>query len=281
MNKPLIGIIGSEGKMGKAFSQLFVSREFEVIGADLNTDLSGEQVARKADILIFSVPITRTVEVIRELSPLAKSGALIADFTSIKSPAVQALLESAPESCEVLGLHPMFGPEFGSDLKQQVIVSCPVRSGTLAEQLLDFFRSEGAHIKECSAEEHDRMMSLIQGITHISAIATGMAMKKLGFQINKSLDFSSPIYKLRLDMVGRVLSQSPELYAEIAIENPLTEQSLTAYQEAITLLMKTVQERDENRFVQAFREAADFMGDFKNQAYRRTNHLLTLSKNIS
>jgi len=82
-------------------------------------------------------------------------------------------------------------------------------------------------------------------------------------------------------MVGRILSQDPRLYAEIAIENPLTMQSLEAYVEAINQLMKYLSSDDENGFIQAFTEAAEFLGDFRYEAYERTTQLITSSSSAS
>jgi len=278
--KPTITIIGAKGNMGAAFTQLFRKHELKVLEVDVNTGLTAAEAIPQADITLFSVPISATPAMIRKLAPLAKAGSLVTDITSIKQPAVQALSEATPESCEVLGLHPMFGPGGVAELAEQVVVSCPVRTGQLSDFLLGFLRDQGAVIKETTAERHDQMMSVVQGLTHLSSIATAMALKKLGCDVRESLEYSSPIYKLRLEMVGRILGQSPQLYAEIAIENPLTKQSLQAYLDAITQLMKHISSDDEPGFIQCFQESAAFLGDFKDEAYRKTTELIQHSKTI-
>jgi len=280
MNNPTIGIIGAKGKMGQAFAKLFESRGINVLEADINTKLRAEDIIKKADITIFSVPISVTESLIKELAPQAKSKSLITDFTAIKSNSVSTMLESAPSSCEVLGLHPIFGPSVVSDLSKQVFAACLSRPGELTKFLLSFFRDEGAIIKETTPEEHDRMMSMVQGLTHLSAIATAIALKNLGFNLEESFEFSSPIYRLRLNMIGRILSQSPQLYAEIAVDNPLTAKTINAYQDAISKLGKLVKNHDIEGFEKAFSEASDFLGDFKDEAYQRTTELIQRSKDI-
>ena len=279
--KPIIGIIGSRGKMGRVMSELLKSRDIEVLESDIGTPLTNEELINKADITIFSVPISNTVKLIESLAPLAKPGSLLTDLTSIKAPALRAMDKNAPASCEILGLHPMFGPGSILNMSKQVIIVCPVRKGPLTDFILNFFREEGAILNESTAEEHDKIMSVIQGFMHISAIATAITLQKLGFNLDKSLQFASPIYRLRLDMVGRILSQSPELYAEIAIENPLNIQTLRAYQDSISLLGKYLETHDEAGFVDSFKEAADFLGAFKEEAYRRTSELIERSKDIT
>jgi prephenate dehydrogenase len=278
---PTICIIGAKGKMGSAFTQLFTSKGIQVLEVDIGSTLTAQEAIPQADITIFSVPITNTVDLINELSIMAKSGSLVADFTSIKSPAVEAMKENAPEDCEIMGIHPMFGPSVVKQLKDQVIAFSPIRSGTWSQWLLDFFKEEGALLKETTAQHHDEMMSVIQGIIHFSSIATGIAIKNLGFNFQETLAFSSPVYRLRLDMCGRVLSQSARLYGEIALENPMNKKSVKAYQDAIALIADSINNHDIDEFTSAFEEAAEFLGeDFVNAAYQRTNQLIQKSKDI-
>lgn len=277
---PTICIIGAKGKMGLAFTQLFRKHAIEVLEVDVDSDLKAEEAVPKADIVIFSVPIHSTVELIRSLAPLTKPGALVTDITSIKTPAMETMKESVPDSCEILGLHPMCGPNGIDDLSLQVIAVCPGRGGLNSEFLLNFFKEQGAILKETTPEEHDRMMSIIQGITHLSSIATGMALRKLGCDVERSLEFASPIYRLRLEMAGRILSQDAGLYADIAIANPLTESALSAYQDSINLLASHIHNHDVPGFIHEFSEAADYLGGFKDEAYNRTTELIKRCKDI-
>ena len=274
-----IAIVGARGKMGSAFSQLFRKHKLNVLEVEFDTP-EPTTVVSQADIVLFSVPISSTTEVIASLVPSMKPGALVCDLTSIKIPAVNAMKDNSPDDSEILGLHPMFGPHAVGDMTSQVIAACPERSGPLSRLLIQLFKSEGAVIKETTPEEHDRMMSIIQGLTHLSSIATAMALRQLGFQFKNSLEFSSPIYRLRLEMIGRILSQDAQLYADIAIENPLTQDSLRAYQNAIEQLANLLNKHDTAGFVQEFQEAANYLGSFKDDAYQRTNELIQRCKDI-
>lgn len=273
---PTIGIIGSRGRMGKAFTKLFGKRGLRVIGADLRTKLRSEDVAKKADILLIAVPISVTPTVIERVALLIKPNALITDLTSIKTPAINAMKRCAPSTTEILGLHPMFHDSMVSDMRGQTIVVCPIKTGPWSRWFFHFLRHEGANLQKSNPQAHDHMMSVIQGITHLSAIATGMALQKLGVTPQKSLRFSSPIYRLRLEMVGRVLHQDPKLYAEIALDNPMTKNALNAYQEAIKLLAEHVNKHNMKGFVHEFQSASKHLGSFTKTAYQNTNKLLKI-----
>ena len=65
MKKPLIGIIGGKGKMGSYFVDFFKRNKYEVLVSDRKTELSNEALAKKADVVIVTVPVDRTTEVNR------------------------------------------------------------------------------------------------------------------------------------------------------------------------------------------------------------------------
>ncbi|PJC37151.1 hypothetical protein CO046_02040 [Candidatus Peregrinibacteria bacterium CG_4_9_14_0_2_um_filter_53_11] len=274
MSLPRTAIIGGRGKLGAAFAGLFEKAGCEVLIADHETELTPRQACAQADITIFSVPISVTPAVINEVAPAARPGSLLADLTSIKLPAMEALARSAPDGVEILGLHPLFGPQVVSHMAEQVIAVCPLKTGPRAEWLSNFLVQNGAHLKKTTPQEHDEMMAVIQGITHFSAIASGLALKKLGVDLEKTLAFASPIYELRLAMIGRILGQSPQLYAEIQIENPSTAVAVKAYKQAIDELSQTVDSSDEQAFQTIFREAADYLGSFKERASQMTDHVI-------
>jgi len=53
-------------------------------------------------------------------------------------------------------------------------------------------------------------MAVVQGLTHFNYISIGKTLEKLSFNVRESRKYSSPIYDLMLDMVGRIIGQNPE-----------------------------------------------------------------------
>ncbi|MEN1663315.1 prephenate dehydrogenase/arogenate dehydrogenase family protein, partial [Pseudomonas aeruginosa] len=80
-------------------------------------------IVADAGMVIVSVPIHVTEQVIGKLPPLPKDCILV-DLASVKNGPLQAML--AAHDGPVLGLHPMFGPDSGS-LAKQVVVWCDGR----------------------------------------------------------------------------------------------------------------------------------------------------------
>ncbi len=276
IKKPVIAVIGAKGKMAKEFVKLFKKAEIVVLEVDVKTKLTLAQALSQADITIVSVPISVTVDVLTEVLKCAKPSSLVADLTSIKLPIEKAFVSSNRTDIEMVGLHPMFGPSMIADMRGQIVAYCPFKTGTLTKWLTLFFKSHGALLKKTSAHEHDECMAVIQGITHFSAIASGMALEKLGADVKKTKAFASPIYSLRLAMIGRILSQSPELYADIEIENPRTVTAVHAYMAAIEELNSAITSKDKSAFIKMFNGAAEFLGSYTTQAQKETDRIIRL-----
>lgn len=271
MERKVIGIIGGTGQMGQWFRRFFERHGHKVLIASRKTELSIEECAKKSDAVIVSVPINVTVDVIKKVGPLVREDGLLMDLTSIKTDPVAAMIKNS--KCEVIGSHPVFGPSV-ENLKNQTIVLCPARGDKWLPWLEKELLKDGAKIKITTPEYHDKMMSVIQGVVHFSSITISHVLKELNIDIMESQEFSSPIYKLRMDMVGRILNQEPRLYANIEIMNPETPKALEAYLNTCNKLFKLIKEKDIDGFVNYFNEAADYLGDFKKEAEEYSNYLI-------
>jgi len=281
-----VSIIGGYGGMGRLFAKTLKGGGFKVTIAgprpergqeaakELGVAFEGDNLVavKDADIVIITVPITKTIAVIQEVVPHMKKGALLMDLTSVKKAPCEAMMKAAPAGVEVVGCHPVFGPMV-DDFKGQNFVFCPLRAGKAFLSFKEFVKREGARITECQPEEHDQAMGVVQGMTHFMLISAGVAMRNLDFDVEKSKAFSSPVYQLAMDLIGRILAQDPKLYAEIQIHNPETARAREAFLKAAQKLENTVSSGYEAAFVEEMTAAARHFGDTKG-ALERTNKLL-------
>ncbi|NYT04037.1 MAG: prephenate dehydrogenase/arogenate dehydrogenase family protein [Candidatus Methanofastidiosa archaeon] len=268
----VVGIIGGTGKLGGLFKKIFEDEGFEVIVSSRSTSLSKEELIRKSDIVIVSVPIKSTIGVIREIVPFMDKGKLFMDLTSLKVGPIDEMLKS---KADVLGTHPLFAPSIG-DIKGQTIILCPERitNGDLYQMIYSMLNNRGAKIVEMTPETHDKMMGVIQGLTHFSAIVLCHSLKDLNFDIKKSFDCTSPVYRLTLDMAGRILNQEPELYADISLLNPKTHEIVSQYLQTAEALFKKIEDRDREGFIKFFEEASEYLGEFTEKAEKESNILI-------
>jgi prephenate dehydrogenase len=276
-------IIGGTGETGSWFARYFGDRGFDVsvwgpsgksavaaaIGVRYASNLMEE--AGQSDVVLVSVPIERTVEVIRDVAPRMRPGSLLMDVTSLKAEPVKAMKTYAPEGVEVIGTHPMFGPTMPT-LRGQTIILTPVEHGRWLSAMRSLFEADGAHIEILDADEHDEIMAVVQALTHFAYIAIGSTLKMLDFDVERSRRFMSPVYEIMIDFVGRILDQNPELYASIQ-KNP---KALAVRQTFIAECMR-LSERAElgdlESFKQIMAQAAEHFGD-THAALERSDRLI-------
>ncbi|WP_235856206.1 prephenate dehydrogenase [Methanolobus halotolerans] len=279
-------IIGGTGEMGQWFTPFFKSHGYEVVvwgssgkveiaermGVEFACDL--DATISTSDIVIVTVPINITEDVIREAAPKMKGGSLLMDFTSLKTGPTEAMKKYAPENVEILGTHPMFGPSIPS-LHGQIFILTPIegRCDKWFPVMRSLFEDNGAHIEVISPAEHDRFVSVVQGLTHFAYITIGTTFESLDFSVNESRRFMSPVYDIMLDFVGRILGQNPYLYAYIQMENPEVLKVHDAFMKQCGEMSSIVRKKDVEAFTAKMKGAAVHFGDTAS-ALRRSDKLI-------
>ena len=138
-------MIGGHGRMGALVARMFGDLGHQVIVADVDTELSAGDAAAVADVVVVSVPIDATEDVIRAVGPRVRDDALLMDVTSIKEAPVAAMLASTRAS--VVGTHPMFGPNVHS-LQGQRVVVCRARGDEWADWVVRMLQARGLSVQE-------------------------------------------------------------------------------------------------------------------------------------
>jgi prephenate dehydratase/prephenate dehydrogenase len=269
LKESTIGIIGGNGRMGKYFASFFERNGYKVIISGRKTPLTNTELAKKADVVIVSVPIDKTEQVIEEVAPHIKKSGLLMDLTSLKVLPMK-IMEKAKAS--YLGCHPMFGPT--ANFEGQLVILCPGNSEKWYKWLKDIFEKNKATVKSMSAEKHDELMAYIQALTHFSDIALADTLRKSGIPIKEFADYQSPVYRLELDMMGRILNQDPNLYANIQIYNPLSKKVLNQFIESCQDLAKNNEINDVQEYVDYFKRCAEYLGGFCGTAMDESDRVL-------
>ncbi len=242
------------------------------LDVDYNTD--NVEAVKNADIVIFCVPIEYMVETIRQVAPHAPEGSLLMDVCSVKTEAAEALMEYAPENVEILPCHPMFGPRVPS-IKRQIIVLTPIenRANTWLDRVKNYLVKSECEIVITTPQEHDKYMSIVQGLTHFSFITLASTIRKLNINVKRSRSFSSPVYSLMLDMVSRIVYQNPYLYYSIQKNNKETSYARETLLKEGMYLSKLIEDGKEEDFVKNIMESSSHM-DEREEALIRSDRAI-------
>ncbi|SUC13676.1 bifunctional chorismate mutase/prephenate dehydrogenase [Proteus vulgaris] len=266
-----IVIVGGNGKMGKLFSRLFTLSGYQVESLEANEwKTKSPAIFDNAGMVIISVPIHLTVEVIEKL-PLLPENCLLVDLASIKKAPLEAMLKA--HRGPVLGLHPMFGPDVPS-LAKQVVAYCEGRDRQAFEWLLEQLLVWGAKIEVITPEEHDKNMSFIQALRHFTTFAYGQHLAKENVDLASLLRLSSPIYRLELAMIGRLFAQDPQLYADIILSSKENIELIRRYHHSLGQAIDLLDINAKNEFIHSFNNVSDWFGDYASQFMKESGVLL-------
>jgi prephenate dehydrogenase len=256
-----IAIVGGTGKFGQHLGKhLEENNEIRISGRTVE---KAEQVAEEhgwsygesteivedADTVIVAVPIAVTVDVIDEIGPHVPDDALLCDITSVKRKPVEAMKQY---SDEVLGMHPMYAPS--NSIPGQKVVLCPVK-GKKWTEMEEFWMENDAEIHVTEPEQHDKAMSIVQGLMHFSELVVAETIRKSDLSGPQMSEYSSPVYQLITDLTARMLNQKPGLYGSIQAENPENEEVREKFIESAEDMREIIGDSDE--FAEKFHELGE------------------------
>lgn len=279
MEKKTVGIIGVNGKYGQWLKRFFEEQGCIVIGSDIGTTLANQQVVEQAEVVVFSLPIQHVEAEILKLIGFSRADQLWMDVTSVKKPAVEAMLRS---KADVIGLHPMCAPTTQT-LRGQKLVYHPARLTEIWRQWAeDFIRATSGTVKVATPEQHDRYMAVVQAAPHAMILVMAAMIRKLGISVPESVDYTSPFYRVVFSLMGRILGQKADLYANIQIGNSAFVLPVLESLEAELLrLLRVVREKDRAVFAQEFEASRVYFGTNVAEANEFFDALIKLMADLS
>ncbi|HML06144.1 MAG TPA: prephenate dehydrogenase [Methanobacterium sp.] len=288
-----IAVIGGTRGLGKWIAEFLKNRDFNVVvtGRD---EITGKKVSKKlgveytssneeavssADIVILSVPINAVSYVIPEIGPFLKEGSLLMDVTSVKEKPTEIMQEHAPKGVEIIPTHPLFGPRIRS-LDGQVVVLTPQIKGKWLEKVYNFLERENARVIVTTPQNHDKMMSVVQGLTHFAYIGMAATIERLNIDVKESRKFESPVYGLMVDMIARIVAQNPYLYYSIQTENRYIKETHETFISVYRELNDMISAGDEKGFVNLMGSAAKHLDDLEAALGRSDKAISALTEEI-
>lgn len=263
-------LIGGNGQLGSLFGRMFRLSGYQVNVIGKNDWDNADEVLKNAGLVIVTVPIHLTLDVIAKLNQLPED-CILADFTSIKSKPLAAMLNA--HKGPVVGLHPMFGPDVPS-LAKQVIVCCNGRGEESYQWLLQQFGIWGASVCHMPAEDHDHGMTMIQALRHFTTFAYGVHLSKVKPNIEQLLKLSSPIYRLEIAMVGRLFAQDPNLYGDIILSSQENIDMIDRFYQSFSESVELIKRQDKQGFIDNFNQVSEWFGDYSQQFMKESQNLL-------
>lgn len=169
-------------------------------------------------IIIPSIPSQFFEEFFSENRDGINPAALVIDVCSVKVKPLAILEQLLPETCSIVGTHPMFGPASitkNKGLQGLKCVVCPTRvPDEVFTQVTDFLHAQlGLNVIHKTPEAHDREMAYVQGLSHY----IGRVMDIMDIP---NSELSTLAYDDLLDMKKIQGQDSFDLFQSIMHQNP-------------------------------------------------------------
>ncbi len=241
-------------------------------GCDFHAD---NLKAAECDVIVLCTPLDISPQVLEEMAAHVREGSVVIDICSVKTPICSTASRVLDPGVEYISAHPMFGPSV-PNLEGQVVILVPVLKGDFLPCLEEFLERHQARTLVTTCEEHDYALSVVQCLTHFAYISVGATLKEIDFDIGRSRDYSSPVYELMVDMIGRILSGNPDMYAQIQISNPYSSDMEEVFIEKAKNLKEAVDSGDRTAFKEVMIEAAKHYDDLESAFSKSTRAVSAL-----
>lgn len=201
-------------------------RDLRKEAASLGLTWATREEAASCQFVLLAVPISEVPVTLAEVVPFMRPGALLMDSCSVKMVPMEWMLKAVPEEIEVMGTHPLFGPDSArGGIRGLTMALCPGRTKR-TPAIQRFLENIGLNVVITSPEEHDRQMAHAQALTHF--VARGLI--DIGLD---ELELGTPAYKDLLRIVQTLVKDTPELFRDMNEYNPFASEIRGRFMEAL------------------------------------------------
>ena len=236
-----VGIIGL-GRFGKVLANILQKGfTIKVYDERLKTSIHGIEKSSLEDVLkektiFIAVPIREFDNVINKISPLLKKGTTIIDVCSVKKYPTEIMKKKLKPNIGIIATHPMFGPDsFLSNNKLKIMMHNTRDTNQSFTFWKNFFTDQGIKVMEMTPDKHDQMAAKTQGVTHF----LGRMLKEYGI---RKTEIDTQGFSDLLDLVDQTCNDTWELYADLQLFNPYTEDMIKELKYATTSLDNRLKE---------------------------------------
>lgn len=217
---PRLGLIGY-GAFGRLTAR-HLSAWFDILAHDPATTegdgmaaLVSLEAAAACPTVVMAVPVEALEVTLTAIRPHLRPDALVIDVGSVKVKPAQLMAEGLPEGVQVVGTHPLFGPQSARNgVAGLRIAVCEVRGTKDARRVAAFCRRAlKLRVFQVSPEDHDREAATVQGLTHLIARVL-LAMEPLPTRM------TTASFERLMQAVDMVRHDSPAVFRAIERDNP-------------------------------------------------------------
>jgi prephenate dehydrogenase len=248
-----ISIIGAGGKMGSWFLNYFLRKPAtKVLVYDVKTlskppanVMQCESIAscvKDADLVLVCVPIILAPYVVKQCALKMKSGAILAEISSIKT-RTYTILKKYSKKIFPLCIHPMFGPG-ASHIRDTRIILIPVKNQKRESKMVRTLMRGADIIVIPNAHIHDKYMAIMLGLTYYANIIFANLLSTEDILYMEKI--AGTFFRIQLLLIQGILSDDLGLIVSIISENTYSRKYISDFLDQADRLRNMIDARKSN-----------------------------------
>ena len=251
-----ISIVGAGGKMGSWFFNYFLRKPatkvlvYDVktlskLPANVTQCVSVASCVKDADLVLVCVPLILAPYVVKQCALKMKSGAILAEISSIKT-RTYTILKQYSKKIFPLCIHPMFGPG-ASHIRDTRIILIPVKNQKRESKMVRTLMRGADIIVLPNAHIHDKYMAIMLGLTYYANIILANLLSTEDILYMEKI--AGTFFRIQLLLIQGILSDDLGLIVSIISENTYTRKYISDFLDEADRLRNIIDARKGNEFM--------------------------------
>jgi prephenate dehydrogenase len=261
-----VAVIGAAGQMGRWLLNHFEEQGYTLVASDSRNDelrdlaetselilaSSNAAAVKDADVVVISVPIANTAEVIQDIALHMKNNAVLCEISSVKGDLPKILQKVSESGIRPLCIHPMFGP--GARSLRKKIALIPIVDLEAEDHLVETL-FPNCDMVIADAEEHDRIVALTVSLPYFVNMVLTSVLADEDISLLERLGGTT--FTVQLMLSGSIMSQPSTLHASLHSGNKYVPALLQKLQLKTKESIASLVDNDTVRFEQFFSEVKE------------------------
>ena len=222
-----------------------------------------EEAVRDADLVVLAVPVGVMGQVMEDIAPHLKAGAVVTDTGSTKASVLRDVMPYLPQEAIFIAGHPMAGTEFSgpsagfiSLFKDKYWLLVPNGSERSAvDKLTSLLVIIGAIVEEMDVKYHDKVVAITSHLPHLIAYTI------VGTAIDLESDLKDDV--IRFSASGfrdftRIAASDPTMWRDVFLNNDeAVLEMLQRFSEDLSYLQRAIRWHEGDKLFDLFTRTRD------------------------
>ena len=240
-------IIGGAGGMGRWLVNHFLEQNHTIVVADpavkepkefqseIEIAVNTEDAVKNSDVVIISVPMQHTAEVIMEVAPHMKKNSVLCEISTLKLKVIEVLRNVSTNQIRPLCIHPLFGPG-ATAIKKKFALIPTIELEEEKKLVKSLFPNSQIIVVE--ADDHDRIMALTLSLPYFMNMILASVLNEEDFTLIEQL--SGTTFAVQFMLIGSIMSHTSAFHLAVHRENKYALEILRKLQSRITEYLELI-----------------------------------------